>query len=326
MLQIKPRELNQKRAKLQNTLDKNMMNRLYYATQFLDRGIAVIPLRHRGKEPASELMGGTWERYKSQLPTQYDLRRWLFSEWQNYGVVMGWGNLAVIDFDDPRAYEIWQLWFSQIRGDDIYGGLPYLVKTARGAHVYIRLYGDYQNQRRAGVDLKVHGYVAGPGCVHPSGAVYTPQNTAYYFPRVFSLDTILPLDLFPLVSESAIERKATLPLAPIAVQKQDYDAFQAASGATESADLIKKVKSYVRIESFFPEAVGTSMDGRWLAAVCPFHDDQKPSFWIDARRQICGCHVCNMKPMDVINLYARMHTLNETQAVSQLAREIGIWG
>jgi len=39
------------------------MTKLGQAKQFLHNGIAVIPLRHRGKEPESAMMGGTWERY-----------------------------------------------------------------------------------------------------------------------------------------------------------------------------------------------------------------------------------------------------------------------
>jgi len=72
--------------------------------------------------------------------------------------------------------------------------------------------------------------------------------------------------------------------------------------------------------------VKTSADGRWLAARCPFHDDKKPSFWIDVRRQLCGCQVCGMKPMDAVNLYARMHNMSESASVSAMAKEVGVWG
>jgi len=82
----------------------------------------------------------------------------------------------------------------------------------------------------------------------------------------------------------------------------------------------------VRIENMITGAQRTSADSRWYVALCPFHDDHNPSMWIDTRRQLCGCNTCSMKPMDSINLYARMHNLNESVAVSQLAKEIGVWG
>jgi hypothetical protein len=53
------------------------MSKINYAKRFLQNGIAVIPLRHRGKEPESAMMGGTWERYKTELPTEYQVACWL---------------------------------------------------------------------------------------------------------------------------------------------------------------------------------------------------------------------------------------------------------
>jgi len=116
--------------------------------------------------------------------------------------------------------------------------------------------------------------------------------------------------------------------------QEDYDPFTMASTMVTDdkkqgvggVDLITKVKSYVRVENLLPDAVFTSGDRRWMACKCPFHDDNKPSFWIDCARQLCGCQVCGMLPMDAVNLYARMHSMNESAAVTAMAREIHIWG
>lgn len=301
------------------------MDKLTQARQFLSAGIAVIPLRHRGKEPEAAMMGGAWEQYKTQLPTEYDLLRWLGSGWQNYGVVAGWDNLAVIDFDNADQYALWLQYYDQqlVRIYELTEA-PYTVRSARGAHVYIRLYGDYANQKRLGVDVKVHGYVVGPGCTHPSGAMYTALGTNFHFPQVFHLDTWLPPELFPkLKFEAVFSRDGALPMVFDKPSSADYDPFAQATRAS-SIDLLSTVKASVRIESMFPDAVKTSGDGRWLAARCPFHDDKKPSFWIDTRRQLCGCNACMMKPMDAVNLYARMHNMSDRDAVSAMAQEIGI--
>lgn len=305
------------------------MARLDQAKRFLQHGIAVIPLRHRGKEPESAMMGGTWERYKTELPTEYQLACWLVSGWQNYGVVAGWGNLAVIDFDTADAFALWQIYYEQYV-TRIYEltAPPFTVKSARGAHVYIRLYGDYANQKRLGVDVKVHGYVVGPESIHPSGAVYTAQSAEFNFPQVFDLDTFLPPELFPNVAPSpSTGHLEALQMTFDKPSEGDYDPFAVASGRGGGGlDLLSTVKASVRIESMFPDAVRTSADGRWLAARCPFHDDKKPSFWIDTRRQLCGCQVCGMKPMDAVNLYSRLHGMSDRDAVSAMAKEVGVWG
>jgi len=304
------------------------MSRINYAKRFLENGIAIIPLRHRGKEPESAMMGGTWERYKTELPTQYQVMCWLVNGWQNYGVVAGWGNLAMIDFDNADAFQLWQTYYDQqlVRIYELTAP-PYTVKSARGAHVYIRLYGDYANQKRQGVDVKVHGYVVGPESVHPSGAVYTAMGEEFNFPQVFHLDTWLPPELFPHVAPSAsVGQIEALQMTFDKPSQGVYDPFAVASGQGGGGlDLLSTVKASVRIESMFPDAIKTSADGRWLAARCPFHDDKKPSFWIDTRRQLCGCQVCGMKPMDAVNLYARMHNMSESASVSAMAQEVGVW-
>lgn len=294
------------------------MNKLQHAQHFLSNKIAVIPLRHRGKEPQSNLIGGTWEQYKNILPTANDLIKWLGSTWQNYGVVAGWKNLCILDFDNQEAFDIWHSYYTQFLFR-VYEVTPYMVKTARGAHVYISYPSGGNNQKRNGVDVKFHGYVVGPESIHPSGFVYQALND-FHLMEVFSIDTLLPIDLFPPV---VVETQPTcaIDVPPLAPSHTEYDAFTMASIASDG-DLITVIKRNVKIESFFPNAQRTSTDGRWYTALCPFHDDHNPSMWIDTRRQLCGCATCGMKPMDVINLYANIHNLSVSAAVTQLAAEV----
>jgi hypothetical protein len=305
------------------------MNKLDQALTFLSHGIAVIPLQHRSKAPAANLIGGAWEQYKTELPTSYSVGRWLVGDWHNYGVVCGWRDLVVIDFDTADAFSTWLDYFATLNKHEQIYPMPYVVKTARGGHVYIAHPGLAANEKRAGVDVKCHGYVCGPGSIHPTGAVYTAMSD-FRLIDVFSLDTILPTDLFPHVAENrscghlgASEFKLSSTDYP-PTEYQAYDPFQAAM-FTGDTDLITIVKQRVRIETLFPDAVRSGGNGRWLAAVCPFHDDKHPSFWIDTTRQLCGCNVCGMKPMDVINLWARAHNMSESDAVSAMARDLGVW-
>ncbi len=301
------------------------MEKLDYAQLFKMMGIAVIPLRHRGKEPASHMMGGSWERYKSQLPAAYDITNWLWSGWQNYGVVAGWNNLAIIDFDDALTFDIWLDYFKMLNSHHAVYETPFMVKTSRGAHVYITTPGEgKQNRKLRGVDVKIHGYVVGPMSTHPSGAIYQPINNNMVFPQVFDLDTLLPPELFPPVAVSEIA-EPVLELPFIAPPRDtEYDPFQIASGASQGLDLITKVKQAVRIENLFPDRRRSSADGRWYAVRCPFHNDKTPSAHIDVIRGWFSCEVCKMKPMDVINLYARQHHVSDSIAVLELAKQIGV--
>jgi len=87
-----------------------------------------------------------------------------------------------------------------------------------------------------------------------------------------------------------------------------------------SGSLVSKIKKHYRIEDYFPDATPTSADNRWLMARCPLHDDSNPSMWIDTREQICGCFSgCTNKPLDVINLYSRIHGIDLVNTIYVLA-------
>lgn len=298
------------------------MTKLETALEFVKNGYGVIPLGHRSKSPAVK----TWQPYREKLPTKRECELWLSSGWQNYGVVCGWNDLTVIDFDNMDVFNVWMEYFRIITKYNVVN-VPFMVKTGRGAHVYItHPCIDRVNSKRVGIDIKQNGYVVGPGSTHPSGAEYIGMGVMQ-FPLVWDLETLLPSELFVPVVEVTPE------VAPVifeAKQTTEYDPFSVASTmplngvktAQNGADLIKTIKDTVRLESLFPQAQkGTN---GYLMACCPFHDDKSPSFWIDTKKQICGCHVCNMKPMDSINLYQRQHGISASEAVIGLAKEIGI--
>lgn len=306
------------------------MTKITHAQEFIKNGISIFPLRHRGKEPESKLIGGEWESWTTNIPSISLLERWLASDWQNYAVVCGWNNLVVIDFDNMDYYNIWMLWAGGQHETIRYAcETAFRVKTSRGVHVYVRTLEPESNGKRikkkGGIDIQAQRkYIVGPGSVHPSGHIYQAMNE-FILPVVMGgIETILPVDLFPLII--AEPETGTMPIVEIAPRNTEYDPFEIASGDSQGVDLIAKVKRYVRIENLFPDARRTSTDGRFWSVRCPFHDDHKPSAHIDTRLQIFGCETCGMKPMDVINLYSRMHRVSESVAVVEMAKVAGVWG
>lgn len=287
------------------------MEILTFVRQFVKVGIAIIPLYHRSKTP----MLPTWREYQNRLPTTTEYQSWFATDWNNYAVVCGWDNLVVIDFDNIEYFNLWSLVEPELSSS------AFKVQTRKGMHVYVRTESPVANDKRisrsAGIDIQAQGkYVVGPGSVHPSGTQYVAIGEMN-FPMVESIDAILPLDLFPRVRADDVVFNGT----PIPFHNATTEYL--ADPFTDTRDLISKVKAAVRIESLFSDAYSTG--NGFLAARCPFHDDKRPSFWINTRRQLCGCQVCGMKPMDVLNLYSRMHHISNAAAVTALAADIGIW-
>jgi hypothetical protein len=287
-----------------------------FVRQFVKLGIAIIPLYHRSKIPCLP----SWERFTHELNTEYQLESWFPTNWLNYAVIAGWCNLVILDFDNLFHFELWRDFMFASSQRRVFE-TSFKVITSKGMHVYLRTEQPSANDKRisirGGIDIQAASkYVVGPGCTHPNGTQYIPVGEMN-FPVVENIATILPLDLFPRVAPEQIYNGAPIAVTPHTQYQCDP--------VTDTRDLISKVKSSVRIESLFSGVQRSSTDGRWLKALCPFHPDQHQSAWIDTLRQLAGCQVCGMRPMDVVNVFARMRNLNVSAAVVALAEECGVW-
>lgn len=61
-------------------------------------------------------------------------------------------------------------------------------------------------------------------------------------------------------------------------------------------------------------------NGRWLSGICPWHDDHRPSLWVDSTRDLWGCHACG-RHGDVVNWHAlRLRTTDMVRAALDLQR------
>jgi len=292
------------------------MEPLDTAQQFYSLGVATIPLQHREKKP---LDGWSWRPYQTQLPTPSDLLNW-FATPHNIGVVTGWRGLTVIDFDEHARYMIWQRWAAKqgrLSLANRVARTAYRVSTSRGVHVYVWTATPERNRKLPGIDIKArNGYVLGEGSIHPSGAPYKALQPGMIIPTVQTLSDILPPNLLIQTDHAPHVVTPTIPSASITDPWQMLD-----QGIAITGQLVERIKKHWSLTDFLSHTERTSADGRWLRCPCPLHDDADPSFWIDTRDQVCGCFAgCTSKPLDVINLYARLCGLNNREAIFQLAR------
>jgi hypothetical protein len=282
-------------------------------------GIAVIPIRYRDKRPDARLLpDGKWERFQTTLPTEIDLQKWFAGKFHNLGVVVGWRNLVVIDFDDIQTYMRWSLWVARKPGINRTVLTALKVSTSRGVHVYVTTELPAQNAKLPGIDIKArNGYVLGASSIHPSGTPYSVLEGR--FPAaVGALSDVLPADMMAANTEYAdVVNTASLP-----VVTRSGDAWDAAEAVfNPGEDLIRQIKRRYTIDQFLTLDVRKSP--RWFVTRCPFHDDKNPSFWVDLSRGLCGCFAgCTSKPLDVIDLYARLHNLSIRDAITLMARGV----
>jgi len=67
-----------------------------YATLYLSKGLSIIPLKPRSKEPLMP-----WKEFQDRLASDKEVEEWFSGSENNIGIVCGSisGNLIVIDFD-----------------------------------------------------------------------------------------------------------------------------------------------------------------------------------------------------------------------------------
>lgn len=303
------------------------MTILEIALHWLQLGIATIPIQWRSKFPdgtALRLSGDVenghpvWRRYQTELPTSETLRRWFTGPWRNLAVVTGWSGLVVVDFDSMDA---WDSYLALGVASSVAGG-TFKVLTGRGVHMYLFCDEQVRNGHCGMIDVKAAGgYVLVPPSIHPSGREYravdpgAPILRVPRFADVFPFELQAPDDAPPLATERTVSALQTL--------SPNGDPWQMAeSAAWSDGHLVERIRATVRIEDMFPDAIATGKN--YLAARCPFHDDERPSLWIDTARQIAGCHAgCNgRRPWDVINLVSRLRGISNREAVLELARAV----
>lgn len=272
---------------------------------FVERGFSVIPVYLRSKQPRIK-----WGKYQKQLPTHGELIRW-FRVPSNGAVVTGTNNLVVIDFDTISDYVQWSLWA-------VDGPQPariilrdaYKVRTSRGVHVYTRVSSKMRNMHFGNIDIKAWGgLVTLPGSIHPSGAIYTEYG-GDSFPVWSDLTDVFPSWMVMEEKVKIVGRKE--------VESRDLSELDQATILNMPAAIdLGELKRKYRIEDMIEGIVFTG--DHWGVAKCPFHDDANPSFWVDTKRQLCGCFSgCTAQPLDVINLYARLNHLSNSDAIREL--------
>jgi hypothetical protein len=281
---------------------KGTINMTLYETAlfWVEKGFSVIPINYYSKKPRIK----SWEPYKNQLPTDFELRQWFPSEMRNVGLITGNG-LVVIDFD---VMDVFNFWFS------LFPLNTYMVKTRRGIHVYLKTKQPAKNYHSDLLDIKAErGYVLIPPSIHPSGYQYQVYQDAPIL-QIEKLEDVLPPEFTPEPEKTVTcTEQTTIEIDPWALADSAVDL---------EMGVVKKIRDQVSLLSIIGGAEESSRDGRWYKTLCPFHEDYTPSFWIDTQRGICGCWKCNIKEMDVLDLYARLHNISNTQAIQELSKKL----
>jgi hypothetical protein len=160
------------------------------ARRYRELGFSVIPFRPHGKSPDPEALAASgnflrpgqpsWEVFNSRQATDEEFEAWFGSMERNLGLVTGFHDLFVLDFDEA---ETWNTWLSRYEG---IARTTSIQRTGKGFHVMLRWHGAwtvplYRNTRfrLSGVPGVIAGEMKGAfdnavcwPSIHSSGKQY----------------------------------------------------------------------------------------------------------------------------------------------------------
>ncbi len=93
--------------------------------------------------------------------------------------------------------------------------------------------------------------------------------------------------------------------------------------ASFSREFIEEIKQKMDIVSVVERHVRLERVGSRLRGVCPFHNETKPSFYVNPELGLFYCFGCQASG-DVIDFYSRINGVEFPQAVMEMAEELGI--
>lgn len=243
------------------------------------------------------LQWGKWQSQRQTIPELVALSR----KYANFGAIVGFNDLIVLDFDDMPSYCKFKAQYGEM-------AITTSTKTARGIHLWYRckVLGDYTHPM---AELWLRGkYASLPNNIHPSGYVYQ---------EMLGLEHLLTLsDVTQIGALSHCKGKnvATMPTC-----KTLYNGI----------GKVATIKNAVQIFDILPlDVVLPIRSGQdYMLGFCPMHEDHTRSLSIHlgygrVKCLAAGCALANSRGNDVISLYAKLNGISERDAIQEMYARI----
>jgi hypothetical protein len=261
---------------------------LYQAARvWLTRGCSLLPCQHNSKYYVSGF--GPARRSITSIEMA---RRFFEHAGYNLAILLP-KNLFCLDFDD---WELFCTWSDALPAEL---QTTYQETTPRGAHIV------YRGDIPPGIEL-VAGVEVKRACLVAPSVVSGRRYVDLGYTNILAI-----ADYKCLISSLLSEDK-----------QPETSASSKPVTITGSGDLVDRIKRAFPITELISQYTEIKPSGagekRWFVGLCPFHQDHRPSMWVDAERGLWGCHACGITG-DAINFYGRQHHLTLQGAIRDLA-------
>lgn len=268
---------------------------------WINQGYKILPCQPKKKY----LLAGYGE-FRSHLKTKFQVEQILEKFPSCNLAVLGDETKIILDFDSPELYTQWANKNPQI-------ALSYTERTPRGGyHVFIC--GD----RPRGLQLQ-------PGVELKSVCVIAPSvlDIGSYIAGNGEMISADPNEVFSLLSKPGTPTVRLLQYRKTYEVKRDTipDGLRPRRphGYKNLIEHIKADNDILHVFGVYRPESKIDIKDRYVMVLCPFHEDHKPSMFLDRDKQIFKCFTCG-EHGDVINLYAKFEGIPVREAINRMAR------
>lgn len=277
-----------------------MFDRQERALWWLRRGFWLLPC-----QPGTKRLCKGYGENLAKLKTSNQVKNY-FGESNSYNLAVtpiATDQTILLDFDDAQVYQEWAQALPDL-------AQTYTERTPRGGY-HVALFA-INHPIPAGLVLKPGAELKRVFLVAPSVVDGKPYQAG--------AGEILEAEPEKVFSPLSIPGHPTAHLATT----------RHLANQSTTRGIISQIKNALPLLDLIAQEVPTlqtfgNPGARWITARCPFHkagQEKEPSFWIDTRRNLWGCHACG-KHGDAVNLYAALHGLTVNQAIDDLRDRVG---
>ncbi len=228
---------------------------------WLDLGAFLIPL-----QPKSKIIIAGYGPHSLKIGTFDDARFWF--ERRRAGLGLALSPFAVADFESWDVYHGWRAAWPHV--------ITYAEQSARAPHLFF-IGHNLPNLAGPGFEFKAAGVVTLAPSFHPTGARYTVACDA----PIVSIDAQQTADYFSFLSRKRPEQDKPTPAPANLLRKEK-----------SKGSLVQLIHAFYTLEDEVNAAgieLRPTSRGEYSAR-CPFHDDHKPSLWVNFTRGRWGCY------------------------------------
>ena len=255
---------------------------------WLARGFALLPV-----QPNKKYLVQGYGEHKKKIVTSIEAQEMIEKYPGANLAVLGHGGTSILDFDIPSVYADWKEHHAQIE--------TYTERTPRdGAHVFAFASAPSGLILIDGVELKKICLV------YPSIVDGKPYTRGVG--EIVEAGTLF----FSALSKPGTKTAYVLDIE----QRQKHERMP--YGKKSLIDEIKQAHDILNVYALYRPDFKPERHVPYYSVCCPFHEDHKPSMYLDGVRQIYKCHACGARG-DVINLYAHFEKISLHEAIARMA-------